>query len=92
MDSYIIQVQCLTDPQQISFARTPSDAVVNALNPNVFDDHHKERLVRKSKSWRRLVLATNVAFIAEKSRQDNPLKRKLRLKRLEAGMDGFIVS
>jgi len=37
-------------PMQITFARTPSDALVKQKTPDNYDTHHKERLERKKKS------------------------------------------
>jgi U2 small nuclear ribonucleoprotein B'' len=58
--------------------------VVKTLNPNSYDTHHKDRLERKSQLLSRFGhVADDVSL--EKSRNDNPVKQKARLKRLQAG-------
>jgi hypothetical protein len=69
--------------QQISFARTRSDAVVKRLDKELFEEHKAKRLQRKSSyiSFPRYLLAER---LSEETRYTNPIKRRFRAKRLTA--------
>jgi len=58
-------------PMQISFARTRSDAVVQKVDADQYDEHKARRAEHK-----------------KKTRYTNPLKQKIRAKRMAAEIDG----
>ncbi|KAH0837828.1 hypothetical protein J3R83DRAFT_6036 [Lanmaoa asiatica] len=78
-----------TLPQQISFARTRSDAVVKHLDAENLETHKAQRAEHK----RMPCLPLTCAHLIYKSHQgttrySNPLKQKFRSKRMAAEIDG----
>ena len=74
--------------QQISFARTRSDAVVKRLDAEHYEEHRQRRLQHKS-MYSRLCPIIHVdlnspLYHPEATRYTNPLKRKFRAQRLAA--------
>ena len=79
----------LTEPptQQISFAKSRSDAVLNKLDPSALDTHKARRLQHKSApSLPNTFCMAGISwlFCAEDTRYTNPLKQKFKAKRLAA--------
>ena len=71
--------------QQITFARTRSDAVVKTLDAEHLDEHKARRAEHKSVSEVYACRDVLIRFIgAETTRYTNPLKRKFRAKRMAA--------
>ncbi|KAK7040850.1 hypothetical protein VNI00_009446 [Paramarasmius palmivorus] len=79
--------------QQISFAKTRSDAVVKKLDQEHFDEHKARR--QEHKSWLLRVCAPGTLADSspiEKTRYTNPLKQKFKAKRLASEIDGGAVA
>jgi hypothetical protein len=75
--------------QQISFARTRSDAVVKRLDAEHYEEHRQRRLQHKSVYLRCrpiVFMLTRIPPLCypEATRYTNPLKRKFRAQRLAA--------
>jgi U2 small nuclear ribonucleoprotein B'' len=75
--------------QQISFARTRSDAVVKRLDAEHYEEHRQRRLQHKSVYLcicRPIIHADSNSplYYLEATRYTNPLKRKFRAQRLAA--------
>lgn len=69
--------------QQISFARTRSDAVVKRLDAEHYEEHRQQRLQHKSAYLRHVSVILELTFFyPETTRYTNPLKQKFRAQRL----------
>lgn len=68
---------CLAQ-QQLGFARTRSDALVNKQAPDELEEHKKARLERKSTCWLSFRARRNLSADpqTEIARKENPLRRK----------------
>lgn len=75
--------------QQISFARTRSDAVVKKLDAARFEEHKAHRIEQKS-GW--MVFCVPFAGsnpLTESTRYTNPIKRKYRARKMAAECEPF---
>src|SRR5712672_136052 len=71
--------------QQISFARTRSDAVVKRLDAEHYEEHRQRRIEHKSVYFTRVSRhALTLRIYPETTRYTNPLKQKFRAQRLAA--------
>ena len=86
--SYLLPFYAASDPshlQQISFARTRSDAVVKRLDAEHYEEHRQRRIEHKSAYFTRVSRhALTLRIYPETTRYTNPLKQKFRAQRLAA--------